>query len=55
VKTSGFLANGELVHFKFNSKGKIISLLYCGMSMWPEAHYLKMIAGKKKIGGKARS
>lgn len=50
VKTNGYASAGELVRFKFSKSGTIKSLLYCGATMWTEAEYLKILAGKKQIG-----
>lgn len=36
VKTTGYYSEGELVHFSFDSNGKVESINYCGSTMWPE-------------------
>jgi hypothetical protein len=52
VKTGGFSSEGELIHFNFTEKGRIKSVRYCGLTMWPESDYLKRIASQKRIAQK---
>ncbi len=49
IKANGYYSEGELVHFTFNKKGEVKSVLFCGTTMWTESDYLKMLAKKKKI------
>jgi CubicO group peptidase (beta-lactamase class C family) len=39
VKTMGFLSEGELVHYNFANDGRVESLRYAGLTMWPEERY----------------
>ncbi len=43
VKTDGLYSEGELIHYKFDEKGKIKFVVYAGATMLPEEKYLSKI------------
>ena len=40
IKTDGFQAEGELVHYNYAEKGKVKSVIFTGSTMLPEKEYL---------------
>ncbi|MGC1176907.1 MAG: serine hydrolase [Candidatus Saccharimonadales bacterium] len=55
VKTNSFASEGELVHFKLDSGGKVKSVMWAGELCLPEKDYLTQIAKRTKIDIKPHS
>lgn len=48
-KTYGYWSENESISYHFRKNGSIESIRYAGITMWPEADYMKMLADKTEI------